>query len=110
MKRIKSIPSGLTAIAVLPRYSAKRNLHRADFLFRPPQARRVSLVDNSNHWNPTVAPMSRVPDGRRMASLDILHGYHQYLFLVDGKPMLDPNAKGKTRYDLDEPVSLVAVS
>lgn len=45
-----------------------------------------------------------------MASLDILHGYHQYLFLVDGKPMLDPNAKGKTRYDLDEPVSLVAVS
>jgi len=50
-----------------------------------------------------------MPDGRWMASLDLTHGYHQYLFLVDGTPALDPNATGKARNERNEPVSLIAV-
>lgn len=37
-----------------------------------------------NDWNPTATPMCRIPDGRWMAGLEIPHGYHQYLFLMDG--------------------------
>ena len=54
--------------------------------------------------------MARQPDGRWMASLELTHGYHEYLFLVDGKPVLDPNATGKPVNSRKEPVSLVAVS
>jgi hypothetical protein len=38
------------------------------------------------------------------------HGHHQYRFLVDGKPMLDPQAMGIARNEQNEQVSLVAVS
>ena len=94
----------------VPRYSSSRNLHHANFFCRAPEARHVSLVINFNHWNPTAAPMRRMPDGRWMASLELPHGYHQYLFLVDGEPLLDPNASGTARNERNEPVSLIAIS
>lgn len=45
-----------------------------------------------------------------MVSLEISHGYHHYVFLVDGHPVLDPNASGKGLNERNEPVSLIAVS
>jgi hypothetical protein len=54
--------------------------------------------------------MQRMPDGCWMASLELSHGHHQYLLLVDGDPVLDPNASGKVRQERNEPVSLIAVS
>ncbi len=90
--------------------SAKRNLHHVTFICRAPQAREVSLVGDFNDWVPAANPMVRQPDGRWAASLEISHGYHEYLFLVNGQPTLDPNASGKTRNALNEPVSLLAVS
>jgi 1,4-alpha-glucan branching enzyme len=91
-------------------YSAQRNLHHADFFCQAPQARQVFLVGDFNDWNPTATPMLRQPDGRWMANLELSHGYHQYVFLVDGKRVLDQNATGKTRDAHNEPVSLLAVS
>lgn len=94
----------------LPRYSAKRNLHHVDFFCRAPEAKQVSLIGDFNNWAPNAAPMIRQPDGRWMASLELSHGYHQYVFLVDGKCVLDPNATGKAKDSHNEPVSLLAVS
>ena len=110
LKGIKTMFIESDPIGALPRYSAKRNLHHANFFCRAPKARRVSLVGDFNHWNSTAVPMRRTPDGRWMASLELPHGYHQYLFLVDGKPVLDPNASGKARNERNEPVSLLAIS
>jgi len=92
------------------RYSAKRNLHHADFFCHAPEAKQVSIVGDFNNWNPNVTPMIRQPDGRWMASLELTHGYHQYAFLVDGKRVLDPNAAGRTPDSQNQPVSLVAIS
>ncbi len=97
-------------ISTSQRYSARRNLHHVDFFCQAPQAQQVSLVGDFNAWDPRETPMTRQPDGRWMASLELRHGYHQYLFLVDGKPVLDPNGAGKTRNERNEPVSLLAVS
>ena len=102
--------SDSTPTAGLSRYSAKRNLHRVNFFCRAAQAKQVSLVGGFNHWNPAATPMHRTPDGRWMASLELPHGYHQYLFLVDGQPVLDPTATGKARNERNEPVSLIAIS
>jgi len=95
---------------VLPRYSARYNLHQVDFFCDAPEAQSVRLVGDFNGWDVAATPMQRMADGRWMASLELPHGHHQYLFLVDGAPKLDPNANGIARNDLDERVSLVAVS
>jgi len=54
--------------------------------------------------------MLRQPDGHWMTGLELTHGYHQYVFLVDGQWLLDPNATGKTRNSNNQPVSLLALS
>jgi 1,4-alpha-glucan branching enzyme len=94
----------------LSRYSAKRNLHHADFFRHAPEAKKVSIIGDFNNWNPNATPMIRQPDGRWMTSLELNHGHHRYLFIVDGEPMLDPHANGITRNERNERVSLIAVS
>ena len=94
----------------LSRYSAKRNLHLADFYCHAPEAKRVSIVGDFNNWNPNATPMIRQPDGHWMASTELRHGYHRYAFLVDGQTVLDPNAAGRTRDSQNPSVSLVAIS
>jgi 1,4-alpha-glucan branching enzyme len=94
----------------LSRYSAKRNLHHADFFCHAPEAKQVSIVGDFNNWNPTATPMVRQPNGYWMGSLELRHGHHQYAFLVDGKRVLDPNATGRTSDSQNQPVSLVAIS
>jgi len=91
-----------------PPYSAKRNLHHVFFFCDAPEAEHVMLAGDFNRGDPM--PMRRMPDGRWMASLELPHGHHRYIFLVDGKPVLDPHASGKTRNERNEPVSLIAVS
>jgi 1,4-alpha-glucan branching enzyme len=97
-------------IGALSQYSAKRNLHRANFFCVAPQAKQVSLIGDFNEWDPKATPMARQPDGRWLASLELSHGYHQYLFLVDSERVLDPGASGKARNERNEPVSLRAIS
>ena len=90
--------------------SGRRALHLVDFLYLAPQAKSVALIGDFNKWEPTAHPMSRMPDGGWRIRVELPHGHHQYLFLVDGKPTLDPNAMGKVHNERDETVSLIAIS
>jgi hypothetical protein len=54
--------------------------------------------------------MKRQPDGAWLIQVPLTHGHHHYLFLVDGKPTLDPRAYGIARNHRDEKVSLLPVS
>jgi 1,4-alpha-glucan branching enzyme len=92
------------------RYSAKLLLHQVDFFLHAPQAQLVCLIGDFNEWQPETYPMTRMPDGGWMIRLLLSHGHHQYLFLVDGEPLLDPNATGTVTNERGETVSLVAVS
>ena len=96
--------------AVLPRVSARRDLHHVNLFFVAPEAQHVTLVGDFNDWDPAATPLCRMPDGRWTASLELTHGYHQYLFLVDGRPVLDPKAGGIACSNRNGRVSLVAVS
>ncbi|HOS76351.1 MAG TPA: hypothetical protein PKW12_13940 [Verrucomicrobiota bacterium] len=51
-----------------------------------------------------------MPDGGWTIRLELPHGHHQYVFLVDGQPTLDPNAMGKVHNERNEVVSLIAIS
>jgi 1,4-alpha-glucan branching enzyme len=92
------------------RYSARNNIKPVNFYCFAPQATWVSLVGDFNRWQAWDDPMRRQPDGSWLVQVQLHHGYHQYVFLVDGLPMLDPNAHGTARDQVGEPVSLIAVS
>ena len=92
------------------RCSAKQTRHHVDFFCDAPTAGSVQLVGDFNGWNLTATPMQRMPDGGWFASLELHHGHHRYLFLVDGEPQLDPKATGIARDDQNNRVSLIAVS
>jgi 1,4-alpha-glucan branching enzyme len=92
------------------RYSARRNVHHVDFFCDAPGARRVFLIGDFNGWDVAATPMHQGPDRRWTASLELHHGHHQYLFIVDGEPKLDQHAAGTARNERNDRVSLIAVS
>jgi len=104
--------SGRESGAAIPprRYSASRTRHHVDFFCEAPEAERVNLVGDFNGWDLAATPMKRLPDGRWMTSLDLHHGHHRYVFMVDGTARLDPRASGMARNERNERVSLIAVS
>jgi 1,4-alpha-glucan branching enzyme len=81
-----------------------------NFICVAPGAGAVAVVGDFNSWNPNANPMQRQPDGAWLTAIPLNHGHHRYLFLVDGKPVLDPRAQGIARNEQNERVSLIAVS
>jgi hypothetical protein len=83
---------------------------------------RISFTDKSSITSLPVSKITRIdleaeqhshllfPVGWWLAKVQLCHGHHQYRFLVDGKPMLDPHATGIARDERGEQVSLLAVS
>ena len=92
------------------RYSAKNNIRTLSFMHLAPAAKSVCLMGEFNQWDPQSHPMSKGPDGAWRLDVDLSHGHHQYLLVVDGQPVLDPRAHGITRNQKNERVSMIAVS
>jgi 1,4-alpha-glucan branching enzyme len=90
--------------------ASRRPLHLVNFFCHAPQAKSVSLIGDFNGWQPNGHLLTRMPDGGWTIRVELPHGHHQYLFLVDGKPTLDPNAMGKVHNERNETVSLIAIS
>lgn len=88
-------------------HSPGHSIRPINFYCRAPQASSVQLVGDFSHWNPL--PMQPRDDGWWFIQVLLVHGHHQYRFVVDGKPVLDPRAMGTDRNQLDEEVSIVAV-
>ena len=92
------------------RYSARKMVKPVNFICVAPEARRVCLIGDFNGWNRESHPMKRQPDGSWLVQIPLHHGHHHYVFLVDGKAVLDPRAQGIARNPQGERVSLMAVS
>jgi 1,4-alpha-glucan branching enzyme len=93
-----------------PRYSARNHLKPINFYCNVTEASEVFIFGDFNGWNPVTHPMERQFDGTWFLQLQLNHGHHHYLFLVDGQPTLDPRAQGVGRNAMNEKVSLIAVS
>ena len=92
------------------RYSARKMVKPINFVCVAPGAGQVCVLGDFNAWNPDSHPMKRQPDGSWLVQIPLHHGHHHYLFLVDGKTVLDPRAQGIARNHQGERVSLMAVS
>ncbi len=91
-------------------YSAKNMSKPINFYYARPDATSVSLIGDFNGWNPNSLPMQRRVDGWWSIQVPLTHGHHQYLFLVDGTPTLDPQSAGTVQVDGYSKASLIAVS
>jgi 1,4-alpha-glucan branching enzyme len=58
-----------------------------------PEAKQVCVAGSFNEWKPETAPLSLKGNGRWVGNLEVKPGRHEYLFVVDGQWMPDPNAK-----------------
>lgn len=92
------------------RYSAKNASRLVPFSIFAPQAKSVYLTGDFNNWDESSMPMVRQPDGAWKLDVELTHGHHHYLFIVDGKPVLDPRAHGIARDESGQKVSVIAVS
>jgi 1,4-alpha-glucan branching enzyme len=91
-------------------YSARNTAKPVHFYCVAPSARSVYLVGDFNGWNSASHPMRRREDGCWFIDVQLTHGHHQYCFLVDDNPVLDPLGTGIARNERNERVSLLAVS
>jgi len=93
-----------------PPRSARGMTKPVNFYCAAPRAKSVYLAGDFNAWDFRSLPMERRVDGWWFRQVPLPHGHHRYRFLVDGKPVLDPQATGVARNERNEEVSLVAVS
>ncbi len=56
-------------------------------------AKQVFVAGSFNGWKPESTPLSLKGNGRWVGDLAIKPGRHEYLFVVDGQWLPDPNAK-----------------
>ncbi|OGR82602.1 MAG: hypothetical protein A2901_00685 [Elusimicrobia bacterium RIFCSPLOWO2_01_FULL_54_10] len=68
---------------------AKRNI---SFSYRDPFAKRVSVAGSFNGWSPQL--MKKDASNRWTLTVKVPEGRHAYNFIVDGKTIRDPSAKG----------------
>lgn len=66
---------------------------RVSFQLVKPGAKQVSVAGTFNGWKPEGAPLRPLGDGRFAADLTVDPGRYEYLFVVDGQWLPDPNAK-----------------
>jgi len=91
-------------------YSARHLRKPVAFTCLARDAKEVFVAGDFNGWEAKAHPMQRLLDGAWRAEILLPHGHHRYVFVVDGRPTLDPNAQGVARDDQGQRVSLVAVS
>jgi 1,4-alpha-glucan branching enzyme len=61
--------------------------------FVRPEAKSVAVAGSFNDWQPEAMPLKVAGQGQWVADLTIGPGRYEYLFVVDGQWLLDPNAK-----------------
>ena len=58
-----------------------------------PGAKQVAVAGDFNDWKPERSPLVQIGNGRWVGDLNVKPGRHEYLFVVDGQWLPDPNAK-----------------
>ena len=73
------------------KHSPVKALPKAHLELVKPEAKSVFVAGSFNEWNPV--PLTRSNDGKWVGDLTGISGRHEYLFVVDGQWLPDPNAR-----------------
>ena len=75
-----------------------------------PEAKSVFVAGSFNEWNPGKTPLKRSNDGKWVGELSGISGRHEYLFVVDGQWLPDPNARESVQNPFGGKNSVLIVS
>ena len=75
-----------------------------------PAAKKVFVAGTFNGWKPESTPLAPLGDGRWKGQLSLGPGRHEYLFVVDGRWLPDPNAKESVQNPFGGRNSVLTVS
>jgi len=84
--------------------------NRVSLALTKPEAKNVFVAGSFNEWKPQETPLMRVGDGRWAGDLVVKPGRHEYLFVVDGQWLPDPNAKESVQNPFGGRNSVLVVS
>src|SRR5262245_53767328 len=75
-----------------------------------PGAKQVAVAGDFNDWKPERSPLVQIGNGRWVGDLAVKPGRHEYLFVVDGQWLPDPNAKETVQNPFGGKNSVLTVS
>jgi len=75
-----------------------------------PGAKQVAVAGDFNEWKPERTPLVQIGNGRSVGDLNVKPGRHEYLFVVDGQWLPDPNAKENVQNPFGGKNSVLIVS
>ena len=96
---IKSMPAKPVSVkpeptkAPMATYKAPLSTNRISLELVKPGAKHVFVAGSFNGWKPESTPLTERGNGRWVGDLSVKPGRHEYLFVVDGQWLPDPNAK-----------------
>ena len=76
-----------------PTRTAEPKINHVSFELVKADARKVCVAGSFNQWQPEQTPLAPVGNGRWVGDLNVTPGRYEYLFVVDGQWLPDPNAK-----------------
>jgi 1,4-alpha-glucan branching enzyme len=110
---IKIEPMQASAPAKLESFKApapKGEKPRVNLSLMKPDAKKVCVAGSFNEWKPDRTPLKPAGNGRWIGDLTIDPGKYEYLFVVDGQWLPDPNAKESVQNPFGGRNSVLVVS
>src|SRR5437762_438247 len=95
-KKTKNQSSTSTSTKTIKTSPIKRNGPRPNRIcleYIQPGAKHVQVAGSFNGWRPESTPLQRTDGGKWIGDLRVEPGRYEYLFVVDGQWIPDPNAK-----------------
>ena len=110
----KAEPGPAPAVKIVTAKSAtvsdKPKIGHVSFELVKAGAKQVSVAGSFNDWRPEVAPLVPKGNDRWVGDLTIKPGRYEYLFVVDGQWIPDPNAKESVQNPFGGRNSILGVS
>jgi 1,4-alpha-glucan branching enzyme len=100
-------PEAVRIEAVKP---AQPEISRISLELTKPEAKAVFVAGSFNEWKPEKTPLVPLGNGRWAGNLAVKPGRHEYLFVVDGQWVPDPNAKESVQNPFGGKNSVLIVS
>jgi 1,4-alpha-glucan branching enzyme len=108
IKKVKATVASTKTRTASPTAAKKGNAITIELL--NPAAKQVCVAGSFNEWQPDKTPLKQKGNGRWVGDLTVTPGRHEYLFVVDGQWLPDPNAKESVQNPFGGKNSVLIVS
>ena len=109
-RKVSTVAPAAETVAAKTRPTASSKANRISLELIKPDAKNVFVAGSFNGWKPETTPLMRLGNGRWAGDLAVKPGRHEYLFVVDGQWLPDPNARESVQNPFGGRNSVLVVS